>query len=421
MKIRIPRISISTLFVIIPVLYFNSCTMEFIKHHAFVLPTVLAFAVMWLFVAFEERRLTKSVGIKSLLPMGIYTCILFILTIIWAQKKILVLNINFSNLLFMLFLMCIFIAYSDAESKNNRKFILSIWTLDTVVSCTYSIYRLIDSPNLSRYLSTGSFHQTAEAASSRGIIAFSGVNAIVLILLVLFYLFINEQQERLKRGFVIVIFTVMVFEAQFSIAIILLISGIISVFATKGISKKGFSTRVIAVALVGIILIMLLPNILGVISDSGLFGNEVNARINEILKFIGGKQMNDTDMQTRVLLYQMSVSAFFSSYGIGTLWFGSVESGGHSEFLDGFANYGIIYIVFIVGLICFYKYVLNTLKSQKAKRIYKIVFGIYIIMSVLNTATWAPMMLALFVIAPFICLNELGDQNVNMESPVSIQ
>jgi len=410
MTIKLPQISVSTLFVIVPILYFNSCTAEFIKHETYVLPAVVAFSVMWLLVSLAEGRLFRKNKVKQLLPMGVYICILFVLLFLNMQNKIPVLYSNFLNVFFLLFMMCIFLAYSDSASKNDRIFIVTIWTADTAVSCIYSIYRLVENPYLSRYLSTGSFHQTVEATAARGIISFGGVYALVLVVLVLIYLFINNKNRGGCCGTLIVLFIGMIIRAQFLIAIILLTIGIVIVVFTKNLNNKNIFRRIMIMVSVSVPMIFLLPTLLDIISDSGLLGYAVVERLNEISMFLRGEQINNTDMFIRFLLYQMSISAFFSSYGMGALWFDSVKSGGHSEILDGLANYGVIYMIFIFALISFYKYILSTMRTKDAKHIYIIIFCIYIAMSFLNTSTWAQMMLALFVIIPFMCMAEVDDK-----------
>lgn len=417
MILRIPKISISTLFVIIPIYYFNSCTAEFFKHNAFFLPIVAGFSMIWLFAMFIEQQLNDGEKIKYLLLMGIYDLLLLLLVIMGMQKTISALVSNFTNILFLLFFGCVLIAYSGEKRKNDRKFIISVWCIDTIVSCLYSVYRLIDEPYLSRYLSTGSFHQTSDAVRARGIISFGGVYGLVLVLFVLFYLLIDEKQKRFSRLTLIIIFTVMILSAQFTIAILLLVAGLVIAVIANSMKKKNVTIRILIILAISIPVCIMLPFLLEVIADSKVFGYEVTHRISEISKMLAGGTIWGSDLMSRFLEYTKSIMAFFSSYGMGRLWVNSVKVGTHSELLDGFANYGFLYTLFIVGLFALYKYVMSIMQNSKAKYIYKIVFTLYIIMSLLNTSTWAPLTLILFVIIPFICLNEVDntDAENNME------
>ncbi len=410
MIVRIPKISLSTLFLIIPIYYFNSCTSEFIKNNYFVMPIVVALIAIWFLIMLAENRLNKLSKIKNILLMCIYAFVLFLFIILGKQDRASVLTSNFTNTLFLLFFMCVFIAYSGDDKKNDRRFIVFVWICDTVISCLYSIYRLIDEPYLSRYLSTGSFHQTSAAANAKGIISFAGVYGLVLAVFVLLYLLINDKEKRFRRAVFIGIFLGMIITAQFTLAILLIAIGVVVIIYTNNLSKDNMLVRGVTIIAITIPIIIILPFLLKSIANSGFFGYEVTHRINEIIAFIYGGKTAGSDLMSRFAQYSKSISVFFSSYGMGAVWFDSLKAGTHSEIFDGFANYGFLYSLFVVALFNFRKYILSIMKNNSAKHIYKIVFAMYILMSCLNTSTWAPMTLILFVIIPFICLNQVGEK-----------
>ena len=405
MILKIPKVSISTIFVIIPILYFNSCTFEFIKNFSFVLPIVIACVLLWLLLLSREKVV---IDIHNILPMGIFVLILGVLFLLGTQNQVSVLLTDLTNAIYLLFFMFVFAIYSGKHYKNDRGLILFVCITDAIISCVYSIYRLIEDPNLSRLLSTGSYHETYEAIEARGVVSFGVVYGLVLILLVLFFLILQKKKHRISNILLFSLFTVTLFFAQFMIAILLVGIGIIWILIINNDNKKN-KTRFFFFIIAGVICIFILPVLLVIIVENNILGYEINARLEEILGLFRGESLEGTDLLARFSQYFMSLSAFISSYGMGKIAMNSVEVGGHSQWLDGFGNYGIIFILYIVALFTFRKFVIKKLPNKNAKRVYQVVFAIYIIMSLINTSAWAPITLNLYVIIPFLCLEKISE------------
>ena len=407
MVLRIPKISVFTIFAIIPILYFNSCTFEFVKHLPFVLPMVLVCVLIWgLFLL--RRGIT--VRLNKLIPMAVFALVLGALVLMGVQSQVEVLMSDLKNTIYILFFMLVFVVYSDDRYKNDRALIVFICITDIVISGIYSIYRLIEEPTLSRLLSTGSYHSTQAAENARGIVSFGVVYGLVLTLLVLFYLIMKKREYRLLNIILFSLFTAVLFFAQFLIAICLLGIGCSVIFLVNHFEdRKNNRTRFLCFLAILFICICMLPFVFGFILESDLFGDEINARLREILKFFRGENLDGTDLSVRFLQYFISLSAFTASYGMGKMVVNSVTVGIHSQWLDGLGNYGLLYILFIIALFLFHKFVLQIMPDKSSKQIYGIVFIIYVIMSLTNTSTWAPITLSLFVIVPFLCLDKVSE------------
>lgn len=405
MVLKIPKVSSSTIFVIIPILYFNSCVFEFIKHFSFVLPMVVACVLLWCVLLLKERVV---IDVYSILLMGGYAFILGVLFLFGAQNRVSVLLTDLTSTIFLLFFMCVFSIYSGKKYKNDRILIVFVCIVDAIISCGYSIYRLIDDPNLSRLLSTGSYHETNMAINARGVVSFGVVYGLVLILPVLFFLTIRKEKNRLLNIFLFSLFTTVLFFAQFSIAILLVGIGIIWILVINNLNKRKNKTRFFFY-IVGIICIFSLPFLFEVIVDSNVLGYEINARLQEVLMVFKRENLDGTDLLARFSQYFMSLSAFISSFGMGKIIINSVDVGFHSQWFDGFGNYGLIFVLYIVALIMFRRFVIQRLPNKNAKQVYQVVFTIYIIMSLINTSAWAPITLNLCVIVPFLCLDKVSE------------
>lgn len=414
MILKIHKISASTFFAIIPIYYFNSCTSVFLKQFDFFLPMVIASCFLWFMIIFAERRLNKLYKSESLIILGIYLFLLLLLVICGLQNKISVLSSNFTNALYILFFGIVFISYANKENRYNRLLIVTFWIIDTSLSCIYSIYRLIENPMLARLLATGSYHKTIEATSARGVVSYGVVYALSLVIVVFLFLLITKKEKRVLTVALITIFVALIIFAQFTISILMIFLGLLLIISTNNMSAKNMSLRVTIIIMVSIPVIVLFPYVLEFLVENNVFRYEITARIQEMLMFVSGGAMKGTDMFARFSQYTSSIVAFFTSFGLGKVWFPSIVVGTHSELLDGLANYGVIYVVFIIAFIRLYKGILNKFENPKSKYIYCIVGLIYLVISIVNTSLWAPITLSFFVIIPFICLNELdGEKSYN--------
>lgn len=412
MRVKFKNIAPSTLLIIIPILYFNSCTMGFIKNYSFVLPMVLLATIGWIVVYACERGRIERVGALRLIPIIAVIMFLFLLLVLNLGDNISTLGTSIKNNIFTLFFMFVFVAYSDSVYAKDRALIVRVWCLDTVVSCIYTIYRLDNDPLLSRYMSMGSFYESEMAATVGGIISFGHVYGLVLISVALLAIARQRKKGKLSCIFLLVVYGLFIIKAQFMISIILLLVGLVYVVL---IYRSSTCTRVLKFAILivtGGLVLLLLPQLLSWIVHAGFMGDALNQRLEEIQSLLIGNQLSTTsDLLLRFEKYLTSISAFWKSFGLGALCNKSVVAGEHSEILDGFANYGIAFAVYIFAILSFYKYIKFKLVGESLE-IYKIVFCFFIVMSLLNTSTWAPTMMILFVIIPFMCLNEIKTENL---------
>ncbi|MBQ7818381.1 MAG: hypothetical protein IJ341_01660 [Bacteroidales bacterium] len=407
MVIKIPKVSFSTIFIIIPILYFNSCTFEFIKHFSFVLPIVAVCVLLWFAFLIKER---VDMNIHIMAPMIGFVILLGVLFLLTGNNRVPVLMTDLTNTIYLLIFMFIFSVYSDKQYENDRSVILSIWLVDTVISCIYSIYRLIDEPNLSRMLSTGTYHTTEEAIRARGIISFGVIYGLALFLIALFYLIIMKKEKRIVNIILLTLFITALFLAQFLIAVILAAIGFVWIIFINNPGKADNTRlRVLGFIIIGVICILGLPLFISLSTQFQLFGYEINARLEEILLLFKGENLEGTDILARFSQYFISLSAFVSSFGLGKIAFSSVQVGSHSQWLDGFGNYGIIFALYIVAFFIFRRFVIQRLPNKKSKQLYSLIFAIYVVMSFINTSAWAPITLSLCVIVPFLCLDKVKE------------
>ena len=403
MILKIPKYSLSTILVIIPILYFNSCTFEFIKHYSFTLPLVIVCILGWLFFLSNERF---SIDIYGMLPMVGYVLIMIVMAFFGAQKKLMFFSSDLKNILYLLFFMYVFTIYSKPECRNQRRLIVFICIFDAIISCLYSVYRLNEDPTLSRLLSTGSYHETSAASQAKGVISFGVVYGLVLICVVLLFLIVHNKNKRGLNLCLFSVFAITLALAQFTLAILFLV-----IFGgwILYMNKKRTKIKLFYLALFSIAFLFILPVVCEWIASRNLFGYEVSVRLIEIANFLRGGNMEESDLLVRLIQYGMSLSALISTYGMGKIIMNSVEVGSHSQWLDGLGNYGLIFIWYIIALLLFGRFVLQKLPNKNATYIYKLILVMYSVMSLLNTSAWAPITMTLFVTVPFMCMDAVTD------------
>lgn len=180
--------------------------------------------------------------------------------------------------------------------------------------------------------------------------------------------------------------------------------------------RKRNSSTVILILLFIIILSVVMVPLLELIQNKG--SERLGVRVSDVLIVLQGGSIQDADsgsLAARFALAMTSLSTFFSSIsnflvGVGDdMHGGSIFDlmksgvGGHSEFIDCLARYGII------GAFLYYKVLSSTLRyirrlsdNQFINSNYFVVYFIFLILSVLNNSFFADMFYVVFMLLPII-------------------
>ena len=149
------------------------------------------------------------------------------------------------------------------------------------------------------------------------------------------------------------------------------------------------------------LLIFLLPKFLLSLYESDLFGSVLSDRIYSIYRMITGLDIGNSDLQDRLYHYSLSLEGIRESKLLGGYFTGSATCGGHSEFGDMLALFGVfffaLFIWFVINMFRRgYKYTVRDLHPG-----FIISYVIYFIFSLINTSLWTPIGIGLFIILPF--------------------
>ena len=126
----------------------------------------------------------------------------------------------------------------------------------------------------------------------------------------------------------------------------------------------------------------------------------------------GVEDTDNTDLHSRMVLYEKSIKSFLSNIITGS-W-GENNIGGHSTFLDYFGLYGIFAIFLILFYINMYRYAKNNI-NIKGQAILKNIWLYYLTLSLINTVIFATSTVMLFIVVPFFIkfIYERNEDNEN--------
>lgn len=296
-----------------------------------------------------------------------------------------------------------FVYYAKGNHVKALRFLIAVYVIYAIMISAFSIQQLQINPEISRILANSDKNITS-AFAGPFMANFSFVNGVTLISLFLVFSFKVSRRKRI-RVFSLLLIALAVFlliRAQYSIALLLffIFASIIVLFYSRGKNNNIKTVLIIfGVALIIPFAGIILQGIAELIPPGYV---ERRIRSLGIMLGLGGIQ-EGSDLAERLNLYQLSLSTFFENFfvGVGGKYYGaSGLVGGHSQILDNFAYYGILFgTQFIWYLVCSFKNGSVFFKND-FKRIYKMIFTVYIIQCFLNTSYNEEMLFTIFFIVP---------------------
>lgn len=326
-----------------------------------------------------------------------------------AVRNLITQNEVGSTVFLITFIYFIFWYYYNQKNINAMKKIFTIGTLYYLLIAMYSINSLSHENNLARFLAQGDQNITIEFAHPLQA-NFSYIYSATLLVIALIGVLSLSGKINMKfsrRIFIllsIVILYIVIIMAQYNIAIMLTV---ICTFVVINITRnRSFSNSILDLIILAIV-ILLLINIqsilywLSTLTSSQL----LKTRLIDLGNVFGGSGIGSTKaLAPRVRLYLNSIEVFISNpiIGIGkTSYRMGGLIGGHSEIFDNLGYYGILGSgLWFASLFVNYRYI--TSKFQKnIKKVYTLVFALYIVHGLLNLSYYIPFLVVLYIIIPF--------------------
>ena len=312
------------------------------------------------------------------------------------------------NILFFAFFAFIFLYYSRPGFEKFRAIIVAVWFLETVISCVHSIIFLQEHPDYARALVSPDMYGVYDGLQTYTMIGFYHVGALSFLTPAFLYRALGKRRKSGYESLILIIccllfwFTVM--KTQFTIALMLVSSAVLIVLMIVILNKVKKELRLhvcVFLIILFALLIFLLPKFLLSLYESDLFGSVLSDRIYSIYRMITGLDIGNSDLQDRLYHYSLSLEGIRESKLLGGYFTGSATCGGHSEFGDMLALFGVfffaLFIWFVVNIFrSGYKYTVRDLRPG-----FIISYVIYFIFSLINTSLWTPIGIGLFIILPF--------------------
>ncbi len=316
-------------------------------------------------------------------------------------------DITLDNIYYMLIITALFSFYIDDPSESQKRIILYAWFLDIIICGIITLRQLELYPMLSRVLSTGNpLKHTELSILPKGILSFGNAYSFVFCIFALcLHLKKDVKKGKLFTYAAIAYMCFLLVEMQFAMSFLLAVFAFVLFWCIGRTKKKQ-----------GIVLILLLPvalllltsfweHLLDLFIDIAGDNDELAIRFYEIKAFLARENIAGTDLNARLIKYTTSFKSIFSNYFMGALFVGNGEIGEHSELLDCLATYGIFpFLCLIWYFKSLYAEIIKVL--HKANHVFlKAIFLLFLILSIINTSLWCPIMLGFILIVPLLFLN----------------
>jgi len=359
------------------------------------------FYFAWLGLALISNKRFLNTFIVQLWPLFLfYFYIIFLFLFVNSD-----LVLYTKSMAYLIMVYSIFLYYFNDKHKKFQKFLCAFLILDCIAVGINTYFKLQINPMLVRYLSTGIETRERLLGSDAfyGVANYGYSYALVSIILLLGFLFLNYRKRKLLIFLLILAFTALLIQASYTIAVLFTAIFLTLLFILKYSNKYTF----VAIALIGVMTPLIFPNIFASIfnqfADIKGISDTVSMRFKEIAYFFSGINMSGTDLNARLNLYSQSMDAFANNIlmGISVTDSNIYSAGRHSAWLDLLAQFGLFSIPFFVFLFNAYKYCKN--RVPKNFRLFVNVYWLYfILLGFVNTLLFANIFTIWFLFLPLV-------------------
>ena len=411
------KINIYQTTAVISILYINNAFFGFIKDVSILNAFCLLCMFLWLVIASKNPGFLQNC-FKTCAPLIIYTVFLILVYLVTSANMGSGLWQNLRNALFSL--ICSFLCLSILpQDKNIKRKLLVFLLANILLGCVYTLYRIQENPLLPRILARGSDRVEAELGGNvgiAGVITYGGIYGMALIFPSLLYWISKKQgQKRIIPITISIIVIVTIYKAQFAIALIFLIIGLALYLILCGGHSK---YRLVFSGLLVIIALFVAANwdnILTVVYNANILPSALQQKVHELLLYSVGGNLTGTNLNSRSAFYVKSFEAIVQNNFVGKVFSNNASGGGHSEWEDMAANYGIIAPILVYSF--FRKFTKNifTYFEGNAITVYRIQLLIFLIIGFVDPIFHSRTMSYLMLLSPLILTVHQEDPQDCME------
>lgn len=390
----------ATILFLICVLWINGGFMKIPYFGALVFLACAAMGMLFAFIEFPD--IYKKQWTKSGIIYGVIFFLLILPTALSAHKSI---TGTPAGTLYACILLIVQF-YLGKKASNIKKLFIFAVLLDCIAININTLFVLSEEGMASRILATGKAMETLEELEI-DIYMLGGYGYIYSLIFGVIYFYIMKDSisefSKFQRRVVflfIVTSIITIIASQYTIAIMVLVAGLVF----SAVTKRGVTIESILSSVFIIIIILLTGRIvIGFLVDNNIFGDMVTSRLSMIIgeydttHYYGGK----SDLDMRIDYYMQTLKMLPSTFlhGVYDMENYGLVLGGHTEWFDGLALYGILkYFFFIMFLIKSIRYSLPkiTYKSR-----YSILIMCLIIVGLINPIISDKLFMWFFILIPY--------------------
>lgn len=392
----------ATILFLICVLWLNGGIIRFIS--SFNATVFLLIFAVGLFLAMIEY---SEISIRTLVNSGLFYGGVFLCTIL-PTSLIVYQSIESETvkILYALFLLLIQL-YLKRKSRKIHKIFVFALMLDCISINVRTITTLAVSSEIARIYASGS-----EAVIDAGfdVYLLGGYGYIYSLVFAMLFCFIERDRirnltkpESIAVWLFIISSLVVIIEAQYTIAILVLIIGTIFVLITR----RGIDIKTIFLsALIGVLFILIGELLLYYLINANIFGPIVTDRLTQLVGLLSGNVSSNGDLALRGELYLKTLKYLPKCFLFGT--YESIQQantvlGWHTEWIDRLARFGIIRYTFYIAFL--FKSIKYSLPKSQVRNRYTIFVVCLVFLGAVNPILNNSFYVVMFVIIPFIFPN----------------
>lgn len=391
--------TIHKLLALIVIAWLNNGTFTYIVPY---FPNYLRWGVFFLWFGLVLLS-NKKFGEKFILqcwPLLIFYFYIVLISLFVSEAYI---DTYIKNLTYLIMVYSIFLYYFSVAGKYRafQKLLVVFLLFDCAFLSINTYLQLQINPLLARYLSASS--DTAEnllgTSVIHGVGSYAFFYSLVAIILLLGYMFLINCKRKLLILLSIFSFSVVLIKASFTIAI-LFTFGFLAIMIVMKYTKK--HRYIILFLLSGMLLFFSQGGLVWTLSQLATINgisSEISTRLNEMSAFLSGENLSGSDISARADRYSRSIDVIVNNPILGSSVSAGAPTGGHSEWLDLFARFGLFSVLFFIFLFKAYKYCKSRV-SEKFKVFVNIYWLYFICLGFVNTLLVANIFTIWFLFLP---------------------
>lgn len=392
-----------TILAIIVIAWFNNGLFTFITPY---IPNYVRYGIYftWLVLALITKKRYVTILVLQMWPLLLFFFYLVFLSFFVEMN----LKVYIMSITYLIIIYSIYLYYINVKNRQIQKILCEFIIIDYIIIGTNTFFHLKSNPMIARYLSTGieTIKRLLGDTPYYGVASYGYFYALVSIIILLGFIFLNFRKESLLAIIAIIPATALLIRSGFTIAIIFTLIFLILITMLRYNNKYTFAL----IVFLGTISLLIFQGLFAVLFTwcAGLdwIPNPVSVRLNELAYFFSGYDIFGTDLYIRLLLYLKSLEAFLHNIiaGISVSTNGIYSPGGHSAWLDLMATFGLLAIPFFIFLYKAYKYGKKRTPIH-FKPLYKIYWLYFICLGFVNTILFAPIYTIWFLFLPLFINN----------------